>query len=462
MKLFKRNYDNYLAFWSSMDDRLPLLIDGARQVGKSSLVKKFGESHYKNIFELNFMKDAEKLRAIFAEGLSPNNIIENAQLILNKVFNPETDLLVFEEIGFSSDALTSLKFFAEDAPHISLIATGSNVGLYKKYPVGKVERITVFPLTFREFLFATDNALLVKYVDRCDTESISQIAHERLLEQSFDYWFVGGMPAAVNAWNAYPKENPLPRIRAVERVQARLLSDYRNDFGKFSVGHQATPLGIQRVYDAVATRIAEVEDGNTPKFKFKGLIGTKNVSYEDVVDPIDFLQCLKLLHKVHILDGIHQKFSLTLQKKENMFKLLPHDVGLLTRMANLTYQDIKLGADNYKGFVAEVFVLNEIISTMVFPEETDLYTFKIGNRMEIEFILKSVDFGLVPIEVKSGKNTKSASLTKFVKQYQPKRAFKFSAKKVTNNPERVAQHLPFYLARAVYVDAFKNGDDIIS
>lgn len=461
MKIFSRNYDNYLAQWKNMEDRLPLLIGGARQVGKSSVVKKFGEFHYENIIELNFMKEGEKLQTVFAEGLSPNKIIENTQLVLNKAFDPETDLLVFEEVGFSQNALTSLKFFAEDAPHIHIIATGSNVGLFKNFPVGKVERMTMYPLTFREFLSATDNDLLVKYTDTPTSANLPEAAHKRLMEELINYWFVGGMPAAINAWNSHPEETPLKRIKAVERAQSRLLADYRNDFGKFSNEHNATPLGIKRIYDAIASKIADVEDGNIPKFKFKGVLGNTSVSYEDIVDPVDFLQCLKLVHKVHILDGVSQQFSPTFQRKENMFKLQPHDVGLLTRMARISYQDIKMGIDNYKGFIAEVFVLNEFVSTMVFPEETELYTFRRGNSMEIEFLLKSFECGLVPIEVKSGKNTKSASLTSFVERYKPQRAFKFSAKKVDNNPERVVQHLPLYLARAVYVDTFRGKEDII-
>jgi len=463
LSFFIRNYDQYLVNWKNSLDRKPLLIAGARQVGKTSAVKSFGESLYKKVFELNFMRDEEILSHIFDDGLKPWSILENAQIALGKGFNPETDLLVFEEIGFSQKALTSLKFFYEEAPDIHLIATGSNVGLFKNYPVGKTERLTMYPMTFREFLMATDNSMLLKFVDSSEWSRIPTVAHTKLIGLVTDYWFVGGMPEAVKAWISTSETEPLKRIKAVERVKANLLSDYKNDFGKFAKDHSATTLNIKRVYDAVANKIAEIEDGNTPKFKFKGVLGNTNVSYEDIVAPVDFLQCLKLVHKVYIFDGINAEFNMNFQKKENMFKLLPHDVGILTSMIGMTYQKIKAGKDAYKGFIAEAFVLNEIISTMVFSEDhEELFSFKRGDSMEIEFVLKSVDKGLIPIEVKSGKNKSSVSLTNFVKRYSPTVAYKFTANNTNNNPERVTQQLPLYKSRATYVENFKSGEDILS
>jgi hypothetical protein len=130
-------------------------------------------------------------------------------------------------------------------------------------------------------------------------------------------------------------------------------------------------------------------------------------------------------------------------------------------MIGMTYQGIKAGKDAYKGFVAEVFVLNEIVSSMVFPDEqSELFSFKRGDSMEIEFLLKSLDKGYIPIEVKSGKNKRSVSLTNFVEKYKPQSAFKFTFKYVDNNPERIVQHLPIYKVRATYAKHFKAGDNI--
>jgi len=423
MNLFVRNYDSYFIEWKSSLNRKPILLAGARQVGKTSAVKKFGIENYKKVFELNFMRDVE----------------------------------ILSEIGFSQNALTSLKFFYEDAPEVHLIATGSNVGLFKNYPVGKTERITMYPMTFREFLLATNNSMLLKFVDMPDHSKIPTVAHDKLINLITDYWFVGGMPEAVNAWVSIPAIEPLKRIKAVERVKANLLADYKNDFGKFSTNHPATTLNIKRVYEAVATKIADIEDGNTPKFKFKGVLGNTSIGYEDIAAPVDFLECLKLVHKILMLDGVNNSFNMNFQKKENMFKLAPHDVGILTSMIGMTYQDIKAGKDAYKGFVAEVFVLNEMVSCMVFPEdENELFSFKRGNSMEIEFLLKSFGHGYVPIEVKSGKNKRSISLTNFVEKYKPHKAFKFTFNYVDNNSERIVQHLPIYKARATYTKHFKD------
>ncbi|MFC4701506.1 ATP-binding protein [Glaciecola siphonariae] len=442
-------------------NRKPLLLAGARQVGKTSSVKKFGSENYKNVFELNFMRDKVKLSSIFDDGLKPSSILENAQIALGKPFNQETDLLVFEEVGFSQDALTSLKFFYEDTPDIHVIATGSNIGLFKNYPVGKTERITMYPMTFREFLIATNNSMLLRFVDTPDHSKVPTVAHEKLIDLITDYWFVGGMPEAVSAWISYPDIEPLKRINAVEKVKANLLADYKNDFGKFSKEHPATALNIRRVYEAAANKIADIEDGNTPKFKFKGVLGNTSVSYEDIVAPVDFLECLKLLHKVFILDGLNNSFNMNFQKKDNMFKLVPHDVGILTSMIGMTYQNIKEGKDAYKGFIAETFVLNEIVSSMVFPdEENELFSFKRGDSMEIEFLLKSLDNEYVPIEVKSGKNKRSISLANFIEKYKPQKALKFTFNYVENNPKRILQHLPVYKARATYAKHFKSKDNI--
>jgi predicted AAA+ superfamily ATPase len=460
MNFFVRNYDQYFIEWKNSINRKPMLLAGARQVGKTSSVKKFGRENYKNIFELNFMRDQEILSNVFDDGLQPSSILENAQIALGKPFNPEADLLVFEEIGFSQSALTSLKFFYEDAPEIHIIATGSNVGLFKNYPVGKTDRITMYPMTFREFLMATNNSILLKFVDTPDHSKVPTVAHNKLIGLITDYWFVGGMPEAVNAWISYPEIEPLKRIKAVEKVKANLLADYKNDFGKFSKEHPATTLNIRRVYEAVAIKIAEIEDGTTPKFKFKGVLGNTSVSYEDIVAPVDFLECLKLIHKVFILDGVNNNFNMNFQKKDNMFKLVPHDVGILTRMIGMTYQNIKEGKDAYKGFIAETFVLNEIVSSMVFPEEENaLFSFKRGDSMEIEFLLKSLENEYLPIEVKSGKNRRSISLTNFVEKYKPQRALKFTFNYVENNPERIVQHLPIYKIRATYVQHFKRGSE---
>lgn len=461
MKYFTRNYEQFLVEWKESRNRNPLIIDGARQVGKSTLVKHFGQKHYRKTLELNFMKDGPKLGQLFADGSSPKNILDNAEVITGQTFNVKTDLLVFEEVGYSEQALNALKFFNEDSPHIHIIATGSNIGLLKRYPVGQTQQITVYPFTFREFLMATGNTMLAKYVDEPEPTKHPSAAHFRLMEELINFWFVGGMPASIMEWVDNANTGVINRAKSVRRVKARLLANYRQDFGKLADGQATTALSVERVYNAVANRIAESEDGNIPKFKFKGVLSSGNVGYERLVNPIDFLIKLKLIHKVFLFDAVNQSFGLAIQKKENLFKLAPHDVGLLCEMADVSYADLKLGKDAYKGFIAEIYVLNEFISTMVLPEETDIFTYKNGNSAEIEFIMKSNSKGVIPVEVKSGTVTKSRSLTAYVDKYKPNIALKFSAKKVANDPQRIVQHFPLYIARAIYIKYFRDGEDIL-
>ena len=449
---FQRNIDSKLLSWKQSELRKPALIYGARQVGKSSALKKFGENNYRKVFEINFMKmdDAD---SIFDDGKDVKSIIKNIQFYLSDSFESSQDLIVFEEVGFSKKALTALKFFSEDAPEVHIVATGSNIGLYRSFPVGKVEWLPMYPMTFSEFLRATGNEMLVESTELSINQSIPDIAHKKLIGLVHDYWFVGGMPEAVETWVAFPETQPLEKVRAVDKVKADLIKGYETDFGKLSKDHEVSTLKLKRIYANMARQIASVEDGNIPKFKFKGTLGNTSVRYEDIVEPIDFLRNLMLAHKVYIFEGINAQYNMDFQIEENKFKLLPHDVGILTKMIGISYQDILRGKDAYKGFIAEVFVANEMISAMVGNSRIELNSFKRGNTSEIEFLFE-MQGGFVPVEVKSGQSTRSKSLNAFVERFNPELALKFTANNVKNNPERVIQQLALYRARHAYRECF--------
>ncbi len=449
---FYRNIDAQLLNWKKSGLRKPALVYGARQVGKSSALKKFGETNYRKVFEINFMKmdDAD---SIFNDGKDIDKVIKNIQFYLSESFDYQQDLIVFEEVGFSEKALTALKFFSEDAPEIHIVATGSNIGLYRSFPVGKVDWMPMYPMTFSEFLRATGNEMLVEYAELSISQRVPEVAHNKLMDLTHDYWFVGGMPEAIEAWVSYPMTQPLERVRAVDKVQADLIKGYETDFGKLSKDHEVSTLKLKRIYASMARQIASEEDGNTPKFKFKGTLGNTSVRYEDVVEPIDFLRDLMLVHKVYIFEGMNTSYNMDFQVEENKFKLLPHDVGILTKMIGISYQDILRGKDAYKGFVAEVFVANEMISAMKGNSRIELNSFKRGNTSEIEFLFeKSGNY--VPVEVKSGKSTRSKSLNAFVERYTPSFALKLTANNVDNNSERVVQQLALYRSRHAYRECF--------
>lgn len=451
--IFERAQESLIKTWIDKDERCPLLIDGARQVGKSFLINEIiAPKYYRRVLKLDFMKNPE-VEAIFEEGLSPEKILKNAQLLTGQEFDLEKDLLFFEEVGCSQKALTSLKFFAEDAANIHLIATGSNIGLMKSFPVGKTQRINMYPLTFVEFLKASEQKMLVKYVEQPLNEKISEIAHKKLMAVLLDYFFVGGMPAVVKQWLSISETNPIPRIKAVREKQTLLLTDYRDDFGKYSAEDKTNTLHIEKIYNNMPNQIMDSQDEQLPKFKFKGVIGKRNTSYENLSGPIGFLEKTNLISKLGLLETENKDFPHSILVKENAFKLVPHDVGLLSAMVNLSYQEIRTASSSYKGFIAETFVLNEMKSAIGMPNENKFYAFKSPSIGEVEFVLsKGGVNNLIPVEVKSGKNHKAKSLTKFVNIMKPTKAYKLTGKLVNNNPDRILQQLPLYKARTMYLE----------
>ncbi|OUS24821.1 hypothetical protein A9Q98_13065 [Thalassotalea sp. 42_200_T64] len=451
--VFERASESLVKAWIDKEERYPLLIDGARQVGKSFLINEIiAPKYYRRVLKLDFMKHPE-FEGIFEEGLSPKKILKNAQLLTEQEFDSERDLLFFEEVGCSQKALTSLKFFAEDAPNIHLIATGSNLGLMKSFPVGKTHRINMYPLTFCEFLKASEHRMLVEYVEQPLCENISEVAHNKLISALLDYFFVGGMPAVVKQWVSISEDNPIQRINAVREKQALLLKDYRNDFGKYSTEDKTNALHIEKIYNSMPHQIMDNQDGKLPKFKFKGVIGKRNTSYENLSGPISFLEKISLISRLGLLETKNKDFPHSILVKENAFKLVPHDVGLLSAMVNLSYQAIRAASSSYKGFIAETYVLNEMMSTISVPSENKFYAFKSPGIGEIEFVLSiGANNNLVPIEVKSGTNDRAKSLTKFVETMKPAKAYKLTGKLVNNNPDRVVQQLPLYKARTMYLE----------
>ena len=226
-----------LLSWYQRGNRKPLLIDGARQVGKTYLVEQlFGPKYFKNLIKINFMKDPA-LADIFQSGLSPEILLKNIQLVTGQAYDAKTDCLFFDEIGLCQNALDSLKFFSEERPDIAIIATGSNIGLLGSFPVGQVERYQLYPMGFEEFLWANDGEALTEEIAHASRDKLSIPVHDRLWQLLLDYYFVGGMPSAVNEWVSSDRyEKILATTSAVREIQNNLILDYKNDFGKYSAG----------------------------------------------------------------------------------------------------------------------------------------------------------------------------------------------------------------------------------
>ncbi|WP_016954546.1 ATP-binding protein [Catenovulum agarivorans] len=448
MVKFKRIYEEKIKSWINTKERHPLLIDGARQVGKSYLVEQvIAPKYFNNILKLDFMKDPS-LHSIFNGSLSVDNILEEVQLATNQIFNRETDLLFFEEVGLCRNALESLKFFSQDAPDIHLIATGSNIGLFGRFPVGKTVRMTIHQFTFEEFLWATDNELLANYLHK-EPNVISELAHDKLMTAFREYLYVGGMPAAIQAWNA-PNTNIITRLNNVREKQNNIIDDYIMDFGKFAEDDKVSPMITERIYKSIPVQLSLThEEKPMPRFKFRDAMNNRKTTYNEVSSPVSFLERLKLVRRIHQIDTVNQKFPLKAMVKESLFKLCLTDIGLLNAMLDIQFTQIRNKDFAFNGFLAEVFVLNEMLSSHTSPHASNIYSYKKGD-LEVEYIIQGKDGTPIPIEVKSGNNTKAKSLVALMKKSELKKGYKLTAKNVQVNSNRDIEQWPIYLAKSLY------------
>ena len=400
-----------LARWKQRATRKPLLIDGARQVGKSWLVGKlFGPKEFRRVHWLDFRAEP-RLEHIFAESLDPAAVVGNIELELNERVDLARDLLFFDEVGECQRAVDSLKYFAERLPSAFVCASGSNIGLLGSFPVGKVEQLELFPLCFEEFVMAAQRApLLETFRSRRRNAS----AHAALWPLLLDYYFVGGMPEAVAAWFE-PEASALARAEKVAAVHRNLVNGYRRDFGKYAGRQHAQH--IERIFDNVPVQLALSRDGSVARYKFKGVL-PRQQRYRELAGPIDWLQAARLVWKCFPVEGRPQA-PLAAQAKANRFRLYFFDVGLLGHMLGMTRADHRGQRVSYKGYIAENFVQTELCARVGHPT----YGWFAG-RAEVEFLHRCRNGEVVPVEVKSDSRTRARSLRSYVDRYAPSRAIK--------------------------------------
>ena len=398
--------------WKNTVARQPILLNGARQTGKTFLLKdifaksgKFRHSHY-----LDFERDPT-LESIFDDSLDPISVTTNIGLKFGESVNLDEDLFIFDEVGSCDRALQSLKYFAEELPHSFVVATGSNISLLRSFPVGKVESMELFPLTFEEFLNATASSIVVEaYKNKLETSE----AHNQFWTALLDYYYVGGMPAAINHWVS-SDYTFLERVLNVTNVHRNLIDNYTRDFGKYSGAVSAQH--IESVFKSIPLQLGRSIDDSVRRFRFSEPIDGKK-RYSELRGPIDWLNKTKLISKNYPITH-EPKPPLNIQIKENFFKLFLFDVGLLGHMAGMSYEDQRRQTANFKGFIAENFVQNELIAQGL--DQT--YSWE-QNRAQIEFVIRNNQGNIVPVEVKSGKRTQAKSLTSYIDRYKPSTAIK--------------------------------------
>ncbi|TKF25467.1 ATP-binding protein [Vibrio kanaloae] len=313
-----------LLAWKNKTARKPLLIEGARKTGKTFLLQKLLGREFKKTLRVDFLQNPELMEA-FAGSLNPDMIITNIELLTGEPFNLDTDLLILDEIGECPRAVTSLKYFAEQAPGAYVAACGSTIGQLTSFPVGKVEQHSLKPLSFREFIWASGQKALQNAFEQ---QHNSPVAHAKLTDLLNDYYYVGGMPEAVNTWFENSETSILQRIEAVYEVHRRLIEGYMHDFRQHSGSVDARLL--ESVFRSIPAQLSSVYDQSVKRFKFKGVHEGKS-RYTEYKSAINWLQKSQLVLRNYTIEG-QPKPPLVAQKKENTFKLFLLDVGLLNHL----------------------------------------------------------------------------------------------------------------------------------
>lgn len=423
----KRNAFQDLVEWKNNEERKPLVLKGARQVGKTWLMKEFGRSCYVNYVYFNFDEE-EELKSIFEMNKNPQRIIELLSLIAEDKILPEKTLIIFDEIQECPEALNSLKYFKEKANEYHVIAAGSLLGTLlaqpKSYPVGMVNLLDIYPLTFDEFLAATDNSLYTYYLGIEKDQQIEMIFHSKLLEAYNNYLVIGGMPECVASWikNKDPKK--------IAQIHRELITVYENDFskhnGKINSGR------ILMVFRSIPSQLAK------PNEKFMYGAVREGGRARDFEEAIEWLVSAGMLNRVYNVAKMEHPISAF--DKLDCFKLFVFDTGLLKYMAGIDNSAILLKTDyQFKGQLTENYVLQQLMGQ--FDVSPRYYADKRG---EIDFVLQN-ETEIIPIEVKGGEGKSAPSFKKYVSENEPKHAIRFSKRGYIKNG--MITNIPLYLAR---------------
>jgi predicted AAA+ superfamily ATPase len=435
--VMKRKMMGRLLKWKMENLRKPLLLKGVRQVGKTHLLKEFGRLHFPQFHYFNFEKQPA-LAKIFEPDLVPERILSELSFYLDRPIRVGEDLVIFDEIQEVPKALTSLKYFQEDCPELHLCGAGSLLGLHLNtgsFPVGKVTFETLRPMSFEEFLMANEDKSLSLVQKFTSKEKISAVQHDHLWNQLKIYFIVGGLPEVVATYCQY-KKDLFESFSLVRKKQDDLLNAYYADISKHS--GKINAMHIDRIFRSVPAQLQQVQEGSVARFKFKGIVpGVTH--YDRLASAIDWLEAAGLVLKVHIVNTGHLPFRG--YARENFFKLLLFDVGILGSMSGLPPKVI-LDYDygTYKGYFAENFVAEELVG----HGRDSLISWQ-EQKSELEF-LTEVDGKVVPIEVKSGGITKAKSLKVFSEKYKPPYQVIFSGKPPSAEQAAGAHYYPLYLA----------------
>lgn len=428
----KRFITDSLIAWKNSKTRKPLILKGARQVGKTYILKEFGEKYYNDMVYFNFDHD-EGLSDLFKNTKDPKRIIEQLALASGKKIVPNDTLIFFDEIQECPNALNSLKYFCEEVPEYHIVCAGSLLGIRlsrTSFPVGKVDFLQLYPLSFSEFLIADHCENLVEYMSHLDQiEPIPSLFESQLIEKLKTYFIIGGMPEAVYSW-VNEKD-----IEKVNYIQDNILQAYESDFSKHTTNSEANKISL--IWNGIPSQLAK----ENKKFVYQAIKpGARAREYEDA---LNWLNDANLIYKTY--NVTKPVFPLTAYHDLSSFKVYLNDVGLLRRMSRLDSRIILEGHklfEEFKGSFTENYVFTMLNN--FYDGIPNYYTF---DRYEIDFLLQYHN-QIIPVEVKSGKSHNHISLTKFHEKYNNEISICFSLDNLKKDGNIV--NIPLYLVE--YLD----------
>lgn len=413
----RKIYKEFLK-WKNSDMTKPLMIIGSRQIGKTYIIEEFCKNEFKNYIEVNLQKHPNIVK-IFEEEKKPEEKFYKMLIELNKNFNIETDIIFFDEVQESEQLISDLKFFCESEKPYKIIVAGSLLGVklnrfHSSFPVGKVEMLNMYSMDFEEFLIALDKKMWVEEIKRCYEQNEPIVIHDKLLDLYRTYLYIGGMPESINSY-INGQENI---FNYKEKIKKNIIDAYISDMSKY-IENIFEGAKIEQIYKSIPSQLGN----RSRKFQYAKI--NKNARSRDYELPLDWLLASNMVMKCTNLTTI--EIPPKAFENPDYFKLFINDVGLLSTLLEIKFNDILLDKPYiFKGEIAENYVAQQLISNNI-----TLQYYKIDQKnnenMEIDFILYNDD-GIIPIEVKADDNTKSNSLKKYINRYNPKYAIRISSK----------------------------------
>lgn len=411
----KRKISEQLLAWKDNPKRMPLIVTGARQVGKTYILKEFGVQYFKQVVHINLETNLV-VNSYFETDITPLRIVQFLETVTNTRIIAGETLVILDEIQACSRALASLKTFCEEAPQYHIVAAGSLLGVAVNrdqfsFPVGKVDELSMFPMDFEEFLWATDKELLCREISShfASMKAMPEALHFQAMEMYKQYLIVGGMPAVVAEFTETKS------LLTPTEIQGRILNEYIADMAKYAT--PATSVKIRACYNSIPTQLAK----ENRKFQYK--VVQKGATATLFGESIEWLNSAGIVLKCQKID--HGFMPVAAYTNLSDFKLYLSDIGMLTMKSGMAQQTILSAMEEENGFLgvmSENYVAQALVSNG-FP----LYYWKNENTAELDFVLQ-IEGQVIPVEVKKGLRTKSVSMTMFVKKYNSPYAIRISGK----------------------------------